>query len=240
MAFVGELVQTPYGPAKIQSFREDKSIVLIPLVWRLANRQEPYLFLNSSDVKSFFAVNDSVKTQYGTGHIVSIRESDGVYVVILESWHLATGKSPVLYLQAETIQLIKSAAPQSIAEKAILAAEDVVVSVSHEVEIAAEKIRETVEEAEANAAPVIEKVTHEAETFIEKASQAVKESYAAAEEKAAPIIEEATKVVEEVVEIARDVVTSIEEATGMIPASVCIFSLSEFNSAFSFPEIPCW
>jgi hypothetical protein len=204
MAFVGELVQTPYGPAKIQSLRDD-TVILIPFVWRLANRQEPYFYLNPADVKSYFSVGDLVSTQYGTGHITSIRTTDGVYVVILENWHLATGKSPVLFLQAESLQLIK-AAPHSILEKAIAAVEETAHAISH-------KVVEAVEAVEKAAAPVIE-----------EAVVAIQEAVQAAEDTAEPIVEEVVAAVREAAEEAEAAVApavqAVEEAAAPVIAAV--------------------
>jgi ElaB/YqjD/DUF883 family membrane-anchored ribosome-binding protein len=159
-----------------------------------------------------FHIGDHVVCMYGKGVVRQVRSATSI-VVVPSTWVLANNATPVFYLNSESLVLESEHSA----------------SISHQIESVAEKVREVVAEAESNAAPVIENVTHEAETFIEKASKAVKETYAAAEEKATPMVHEASKVVEEVVEIARDVATSIEEAVGLIPASVCLLSLSRVS-----------
>lgn len=51
------------------------------------------------------SIKDRVKTPYGVGEIQFVRE-DGVVVVLLENWKLATGASPVLYLQRDNISIL--------------------------------------------------------------------------------------------------------------------------------------
>jgi tetratricopeptide (TPR) repeat protein len=50
-----------------------------------------------------YSVDDIVTTAYGEGKISSIREEDGMYVVHLVNWKLATGSNPVLYMKESAI-----------------------------------------------------------------------------------------------------------------------------------------
>ena len=49
------------------------------------------------------SVKNRVRTPYGDGIIKALRE-DGVSVVLLDNWKLATGESPVLFLQPDSIK----------------------------------------------------------------------------------------------------------------------------------------
>lgn len=49
-------------------------------------------------------VSSHVKTVFGVGIIKDIRASDNVYIVELLHWKLADSKSPVLYMQKESLQ----------------------------------------------------------------------------------------------------------------------------------------
>mmetsp|Transcript_10395 Transcript_10395/g.15801 ORF Transcript_10395/g.15801 Transcript_10395/m.15801 type:complete len:191 (-) Transcript_10395:135-707(-) len=106
MVFLGQIVSTPYGVGKIVEKREN-DLVVIPTSWELAYGQKPTFYLSEQDVSPYFSVNDGVVTQYGYGKVDAIREEDGVYVVTLDTWHLATGNSPTLYLQGDNL-LFKS------------------------------------------------------------------------------------------------------------------------------------
>ena len=53
-----------------------------------------------------YAVGDKVTTTFGVGTIHQIRK-DGIYVVKVDNWKLADGKSPTLYLNNSSMKLIK-------------------------------------------------------------------------------------------------------------------------------------
>ena len=94
---VGDNVKTPYGEGCIADIRHDK-IVVRPTHWNMAGGQKATLYLNVSDVKLIFKVGDPVKTVFGVGTIVAIRDHGVPYVIKLKQWQLASNKSPVLYL----------------------------------------------------------------------------------------------------------------------------------------------
>ena len=100
MVYVNEAVQTPYGAGKVVSVR-DKDVVVEPLHWRMAGGQKPSFYVSKSDLSTLFTAGDAVKTQFGSGRIKEARE-DGIYVIVLNDWKLATGKSPVLYLPVDS------------------------------------------------------------------------------------------------------------------------------------------
>jgi hypothetical protein len=58
--------------------------------------------------KPVFKAGDAVNTVWGSGQVQSLRESDGLYIVLLDNWRLAQGQSPTLYLGADA--MTKSAA----------------------------------------------------------------------------------------------------------------------------------
>lgn len=108
MHFVGQDVFTPYGKGIIIRKRNN-DIIVKPSNWYMASGQTPTFYLNPQDVKPVFKVGDKVSSTFGSGVINEIRQTDSVYVVTLDSWFLATGKSPVLYLQSQSFSLkIKS------------------------------------------------------------------------------------------------------------------------------------
>lgn len=62
-------------------------------------------------------VGDEVKCMYGVGRVVDTRNADGMYVVSLHSWKLATNKSPIIYMQRSAFQ--KLVATPSVLEPLI-------------------------------------------------------------------------------------------------------------------------
>jgi hypothetical protein len=70
--------------------------------WKLAQKQSPTLYLAHDSIKPLFTVFEPVSTVYGTGFVQTVRQND--YVVKLDCWKLADGKSPTLYLAGESIQ----------------------------------------------------------------------------------------------------------------------------------------
>lgn len=115
---VGEIVSTPYGKGIVKKGENGyKSMVTVtPLSWTLADGQAPTFYLNAADVKPFYHINQPIHTTFGHGYITDIRrrskgegEKDGdengviTYLVQLFNWKLATGKSPVLYLNSQAL-----------------------------------------------------------------------------------------------------------------------------------------
>lgn len=99
MLFVGELVTTPYGVAKIIALNP-RNVVAQPLHWTMAGGQKPTYYMNEVDVKPLYRVGDSVCTAYGDAVIESVRAIDHIYELTLKNWKLATGKSPRLYMKS--------------------------------------------------------------------------------------------------------------------------------------------
>jgi hypothetical protein len=55
--------------------------------------------MNPADVKPWFCVGDEIVCAFGEGTIEDIRLNDAMYIVQLRNWKLATGKSPIIYMQ---------------------------------------------------------------------------------------------------------------------------------------------
>lgn len=96
--FKSQSVLTPYGEGIIESIR-DEAIVVKPTKWKLAGGQTPTFYLNRKDVKPKYAVGDIVTTSYGQAKISGIRQEDGMFIVLLVDWKLATSKCPTLYIK---------------------------------------------------------------------------------------------------------------------------------------------
>lgn len=114
--FVGACVSTPYGKGVIRAIR-DTCIVVIPSYWTMAGGQKPTFFLNPADVFPLYKPGDVLATQFGEAVIQSVRE-DGMYIAVTTNWKLATGKSPVLFLNGETIMATSGASSSSAATTA--------------------------------------------------------------------------------------------------------------------------
>lgn len=108
MIELGNLVKTPYGEGIVVGFRRQQ-LVVEPTTWKMAGGQKPTFYMNPADVRPVFRVGDAVRTVYGPGEIVKIRESDGFYVVHMRDWKLASGQSPVLYLDERALRIDKVA-----------------------------------------------------------------------------------------------------------------------------------
>ncbi len=100
--FLNQSVITPYGVGKVQGLRTD-DVVVIPTNWFMAGGQTPTFYLNNKDVKPYYDVGTFIQCSFGVGTVSSIRAIDGIYVVVLNNWSLADGKSPTLYLNEAAI-----------------------------------------------------------------------------------------------------------------------------------------
>jgi len=105
--FVGQLVSTPYGDGLILQIIDDK-VVVQPITWIMAQNQRPTFYMNSKDVRPLFNVGSPVQSVYGRGAITAFRESDRMYVITLDNWKLADGKSPTLYLNSASFTKVKT------------------------------------------------------------------------------------------------------------------------------------
>lgn len=106
MVAIGQLVKTPYGKGKAIEIRTEH-VVVEPTTWELALGQKPTYYMNKADVTPIISPTDKVQTPYGVGFVQSVRD-DGVIIVLLENWKLATGVSPVLYLQSDNIAVLQN------------------------------------------------------------------------------------------------------------------------------------
>lgn len=114
--FVSQKVLTPYGVGKISELRSE-DVIVIPSEWQMACGQKPTFYLNVKDVKPFYNINSSIRCSFGNGKVVSIRTTDGIYVVQLDTWQLADGKSPTLYLNEASIEIPAAPKPVEVAKK---------------------------------------------------------------------------------------------------------------------------
>jgi tetratricopeptide (TPR) repeat protein len=104
--FAGQKVLTPYGESTVLDVsRGDEITVCEPNQWKLATSRPPTYYLNRKDVRPYFAVGDQISCAWGRGLVQEIR-SDAVYVITLENWKLADGKSPTLYLQESALSKV--------------------------------------------------------------------------------------------------------------------------------------
>ena len=101
---VGQEIKTIYGRGFIESVRLDKGDYVVKLFgWKLAQKQSPTLYLAHDAIKPLFTVFEPVSTVYGgAGFVQSVRQKD--YIVKLNNWKLANGKSPTLYLAGDSMQ----------------------------------------------------------------------------------------------------------------------------------------
>jgi hypothetical protein len=111
----GDSVSTVWGVGKVQSRRASDGLYVVLLdEWKLAQGQSPTLYLGAesmtlSTVAPLFQTGDSVDTVWGAGKVQKFRESDGLYVVLLDHWKLAQGQSPTLYLGPDSMTKTESA-----------------------------------------------------------------------------------------------------------------------------------
>jgi tetratricopeptide (TPR) repeat protein len=105
--FVGQLVSTPYGDGLVLQIIDDK-VVVQPITWIMAQNQRPTFYMNSKDVQPLFNVGSPVQSVYGRGTITAFRESDRMFVITLDNWKLADGKSPTLYLNSASFSKVKT------------------------------------------------------------------------------------------------------------------------------------
>lgn len=102
MTFIGQIVSTPYGAGKIVEIREIHAVIE-PLTWKMDRNQKPTFNINHKDVSPMYSEGDLVTTVFGDGFIMSVREEDAIYVVLLDAWKLAQGQSPTLFLHGEAL-----------------------------------------------------------------------------------------------------------------------------------------
>ena len=99
---VGDQVKTIYGRGFIKEVRaKEGDYVVLLHNWKLAQGQSPTCYLDQAGIKPLFSVFERVKTVYGSGFVQGIREKD--YIVKLDVWKLADGRSPTLYLAGDSI-----------------------------------------------------------------------------------------------------------------------------------------
>jgi hypothetical protein len=103
MVFLKQTVNTPYGRGYVKQINASH-VIVEPLDWLLANNQKPIFYMNPKDVKPFYNIGDKVTCSFGRGSVNSIRDEDGIYVITLNNWALADGKSPTLYLNEQSFQ----------------------------------------------------------------------------------------------------------------------------------------
>ena len=116
MFHTGQEVSCPYGKGNVKEIRHHDNIVIVqPSTWLLANNKPPLYFLNSKDVKPINKIGDRITCSFGQGTILEIR-SDGIYVVVLDNWLLATKKSPTLYLNQQSIKPFRANKQKSLHE----------------------------------------------------------------------------------------------------------------------------
>ena len=97
-------MKTIYGRGFIKEVREKEGDYVVLLHnWKLAQGQSPTCYLDQAAIKPLFSVFERVKTVYGTGFVQDIRDKEKDFVVKLDVWKLADGRSPTLYLAGDSI-----------------------------------------------------------------------------------------------------------------------------------------
>ncbi len=102
--FVNQKVTTPYGVGKVSEVRHG-DVVVVPNEWQMACGQKPTFYLNPKDVAPFYNVGSAIHCAFGNGTVISVRSTDGIYIVQLDHWKLADGKSPTLYLNESALSV---------------------------------------------------------------------------------------------------------------------------------------
>lgn len=104
---VAEVVDTAWGRARIDAIESTPGTPATiyhctATKWRLAQDCLPRFHLNAEALSpAQYQVGDQVLCSYGgVGQITAVR-GDNDYVITLKSWALATGKSPVLFLNRD-------------------------------------------------------------------------------------------------------------------------------------------
>jgi hypothetical protein len=106
--FPRQRVYTPYGVGRVLEVRSN-NLVIEPLSWQLAAGQKPTFYMNAKDVKPFFKEGDAVKSIFGNGTIKHYEGDRDIYVIALDDWKLATGKSPTLFLNDTSFTQLENA-----------------------------------------------------------------------------------------------------------------------------------
>jgi hypothetical protein len=116
---IDQEVICPYGKGFVKDIREKDGIVIVePSTWILANKKPPVFYLNPKDLKPLYHIGETITCAFGNGKILDIRQ-DGIYVVQLDHWLLATGKSPTLYLNQSSIKF-KKVLPKELLTKSFI------------------------------------------------------------------------------------------------------------------------
>lgn len=126
---MNQKVSTPYGPGKVIKVREFDYVVE-PSSWRLAAGQKPTFFMNPKDVQPFFQIGDNVKCSFGSGQIIDYNDKTNIYVVTLLNWKLATGKSPTLFLNDESMAPEEMTAAAKAEKEAVVRTEQMLLEAS--------------------------------------------------------------------------------------------------------------
>ena len=129
---IGQPVRCSFGVGVLKGIREDGAHIVTLDNWALANGKSPVLFLNRASVSlteseaavavvpasSGLTIGQKVRCSFGVGVLKGIRE-DGAHIVTLDSWALANGKSPVLYLNRASVSLTESEAALAVSPVAL-------------------------------------------------------------------------------------------------------------------------
>ena len=125
---IGQKVRCSFGVGVLKGIREDGAHIVTLDNWALANGKSPVLFLNRASVSlteseaavavapvaSDLVIGQKVRCSFGVGVLKGIR-ADGAHIVTLDSWALANGKSPVLYLNRASVSLTEAEAAIAVA-----------------------------------------------------------------------------------------------------------------------------
>jgi len=115
---VGDIVNTQFGPGKVESYREDDNVFVVALRWQLAEKSKAYAYLqadaltkrkSAEDTSSeLYAPGTFVETPQGVAVVQSYRIKDGFYVVEYINW-LTDGQTAKGFLQPANVKHVQRA-----------------------------------------------------------------------------------------------------------------------------------
>jgi len=118
---VGDVVNTQFGPGKVESYREEDNVFVVVLRWQLAEKNKAYAYLQADSLtkrpsqwkqeepaKELYAPGTFVETPQGVAMVLSYRADDCFYVVEYQNW-LTDGQTAKGFHQPSQIKQIHRA-----------------------------------------------------------------------------------------------------------------------------------
>jgi len=96
---VGDIVNTQFGPGKVEDYREEDNVFVVCLRWELAEGKRAYAYLQpdslskrpnpnkpQEETPELYAPGTLVDTPQGRAVVAGYRIKDGMYIVEYENW----------------------------------------------------------------------------------------------------------------------------------------------------------